>query len=263
MADSSSGVLAGRTALITGSARGQGAAEARLFVAEGANVVISDVRSELGSELAAELGEQAAYIDLDVGDPDAWGRGAALAVDRFGGLDILVNNAALAQGMASIEEQSLEDYMTIVRVNQVGVWLGIKTVAPHLRRAGGGSIINIASVGGCIGVADQAAYVATKWAVRGMTRSAALELAADAIRVNAIVPGAVDTDMPAEAGVQNVADVIGPTVPLGRIADSIDIAQLALFLASDASSFCTGADFAVDGGTMAGSIRLRAAAHES
>jgi 3alpha(or 20beta)-hydroxysteroid dehydrogenase len=255
-------VLAGRTALITGSARGQGAAEARLFVAEGARVVVSDVRSELGAALAEELGEHAIYTDLDVSDPDAWDRAVALAVDRFGGVDILVNNAALAQEQATIEAQSLDDYMTVVRVNQVGVWLGMKTVAPHMRRAGGGSIINIASVGGCVGVADQAAYVASKWAVRGMTRSAALELAADAIRVNVIVPGAVDTDMPAEAGVPNVAELIGPTVPLGRIAESIDIAKVALFLASDASSFCTGADFVVDGGTMAGDTLIRSVADE-
>jgi 3alpha(or 20beta)-hydroxysteroid dehydrogenase len=251
------GALDGKTALITGGARGQGEAEARLFVSEGANVVVSDVLDERGEAVAADLGARAVYTHLDVSDADGWAAAVALARTRFGSLDILLNNAGIAQGRVTIEDQTIEQYMRLITVNQIGPWLGTKAVTPAMRAAGGGSIINIGSVGGCIGCADQAGYCTTKWAVRGLTKSAALELAPDGIRVNVIHPGAIDTDMPKDAGVENVAEVIGPTLPLGRIGYSDDIARMALFLASDQSSYCTGAEFAVDGGTMAGSARLR------
>jgi 3alpha(or 20beta)-hydroxysteroid dehydrogenase len=251
------GALEGKTALITGAARGQGEAEARLFISEGANVMLSDLLDDRGEAVARELGEHAAYVHLNVTNADEWARAVELTVERFGSLDVLVNNAGIAQGRVTIEKQSIEDYVRLINVNQIGPWLGTKAVTEPMRAAGGGSIINIGSVGGCIGCADQAGYVTTKWAVRGLTKSAALELASDGIRVNVIHPGAIDTDMPRDAGVENVAQVIGPTLPLGRIGYSEDIARMALFLASDQSNYCTGAEFAVDGGTMAGSARLR------
>lgn len=240
------GQLAGRTALVTGAARGQGACEARLFVEEGANVLLCDVLDELGEAEAAALGDKAAYLHLDVREPADWDRAVAFAGERFGGLDILVNNAAIIRPGA-IEDQSLEDFMAVVSVNQVGCWLGMKAAVPALRRAGGGSIVNISSVGGSVGVAGVAAYSGTKWAVRGMTKCAALELASDGIRVNSVHPGSIDTQMLDDAGTR---ESLG--IPLGRLGESEDVARLVLFLASDASSYCTGAEFVVDGGLMSG-----------
>jgi 3alpha(or 20beta)-hydroxysteroid dehydrogenase len=246
MAGGLMGQLAGKTALVTGAARGQGACEAGLFVEEGANVLLCDVLDELGESEAAALGDNAAYVHLDVRKPADWDRAVASAVERFGGLDILVNNAAILSP-GTIEDQSLEDFVTVIEVNQVGCWLGMKAVIPAMRKAGGGSIVNISSVGGSVGVAGVTAYSGTKWAMRGMTKCAALELAVDGIRVNSVHPGSIDTQMLVDAG---TAEDLG--IPLGRLGESEDVAKLVLFLASDASSYCTGAEFVVDGGLMAG-----------
>jgi 3alpha(or 20beta)-hydroxysteroid dehydrogenase len=240
------GQLDGKTALVTGAARGQGACEARLFVAEGANVVLCDILDEPGEAVAAELGDRAAYQHLDVRSQEDWERAVSFAEERFGGLHVLVNNAAILSP-AAIEEQSLEDYLNVVSVNQVGCWLGMKTALPALRRVGGGSIVNISSVGGMLGVAGVTAYASTKWAMRGMTKCAALEFAKDGIRVNSVHPGSVDTEMLADAG---TADLF--SIPLGRLAEAEDIAKLVLYLASDASSYVTGSELVIDGGLMSG-----------
>lgn len=239
------GQLDGKTAIITGAARGQGACEARLFADEGANVLLCDVLDDLGRSMAEELGERGAYVHLDVSNPTDWSRAVADATKRFGSVDVLVNNAAILRG-GSIEEQTLDEYMTVVAVNQVGCWLGMKTSLPALRAAGGGSIVNISSVGGCLGVAGVTAYAATKWAIRGMTKCAALEFARDGIRVNSVHPGSIDTPMLDDAVTRE------ELVPLGRIGQPADVANLVLFLASDSSSYCTGSEFIVDGGIMSG-----------
>ena len=245
------GQLEGKTAIITGAARGQGEAEARLFVAEGANVVLGDIRDERGEALAAELGGAAVYRRLDVTSADDWEAAVAFTLERFGKVDVLVNNAGVLFS-GPIETQPLEDYQRIIGVNQIGVWLGMKNVVSAMRDGGGGSIVNISSNTGLVGVGGLAAYSSTKWAIRGLTRAAALEFALYGIRVNSVHPGLVDTEMGPEAGLENQREIGAATTPLGRIAEPEDIARMVLFLASDASSYCSGAEFTVDGGQMTG-----------
>lgn len=241
--------LEGKVALISGSGRGQGAVEARLFVAEGARVMVTDVLETEGAGVAAELGGAGAFTRLDVTDESSWVRAVAATVARFGHLDILVNNAGiLADG--GIESTALADYLRVVMVNQVGVFLGMKAALPALR-AQGGAIVNISSVAGLHGSATAFAYGATKWAVRGMTKSAAIEFAPFGIRVNSVHPTFLETPM--TAGMMNSDSVerMLKSTPLGRILRVEEVAQLVLFLASDASSYCTGAEFLIDGGRMA------------
>ena len=244
--------LDGKVALITGGARGQGEAEARLFAAEGAKVVVADVLDEEGSKVAAEIGDAALYRHLDVTREDEWSAAVDDATSHFGRLDVLVNNAGILR-TGPLETTSLEDYMDVIRVNQVGTFLGMRAVVPALRAAGGGSIVNISSNAGMEGVEHVIAYVASKWAVRGMTKTAALELGQDGIRVNSVHPGGVDTPMLAgpEAEVFD-QDAAFASQPLPRISQPVEIARLVLFLASDESSFCTGSEFSADGGRMAG-----------
>ena len=243
------GALDGKVALVTGAARGQGEAEARLFVAEGAKVVVADVRDEVGQALAAELGaDHARYQHLDVSKPDDWAAAVAATTAAFGSLDVLVNNAGILR-TGLIEDMGLDDYMTVVGVNQVGCWLGMKTAVTAMKERGG-SIVNISSTGGLKGIRGMSAYVSSKFAVRGMTKVAALELGKYGIRVNSVHPGAVDTDM-----VREMASRTAPsydTMPIPRSGTAAEIANLVLFLASDASSYCTGAEFVADGGSLAG-----------
>ena len=247
------GRLAGRVALVTGGARGQGAAEARLFVAEGAEVVVADVLESEGRALAAELGAAAAFFVLDVRDQSAWKAAVAFAEARFGPLGILVNNAAVTGG-GGVRDVSLESYLDTIAVNQVGCMLGMQSVVPSMQRAGGGSIINVSSTSGLIAYTDAIAYVASKWAVRGMTKAAALDLAPLGIRVNSIHPGPVDTPMihPAGVGDDEFQARWRHVVPLARAAQPVEIARVVLFLASHESSYMTGAELAVDGGRTAG-----------
>jgi 3alpha(or 20beta)-hydroxysteroid dehydrogenase len=244
------GRLAGRVALISGAARGQGAAEARLFAAEGAAVVLGDVLDGEGSAVAAEIGPAAAYVHLDVTREDAWREAVGVARARFGRLDVLVNNAGILRA-GPIETLPLEDFETVVRVNQVGCFLGMRAAIPAMRAAGRGSIVNVSSIAGIRGRPGVVAYVASKWAITGMTKTAAIELGPLGIRVNSIHPGAIDTPMIAAPEFSAAREAHLATLPIARIGVSGDVAPLALFLASDESAYCTGAEFVVDGGATA------------
>ncbi|KUL35013.1 3-alpha-hydroxysteroid dehydrogenase [Streptomyces sp. NRRL F-4489] len=243
--------LDGKVAVITGAGRGQGAAEARLFAASGARVVLGDVREEEGRALAAELGDAARFVRHDVTDADGWRAVVGTAVDAFGRLDILVNNAALWR-TAPVEEETEENFARLLRVNLIGPFLGIQAAVPELRRAGGGSIVNISSTAGLRGIPGHSAYGASKFGLRGLTKSAALDLAADRIRVNSVHPGMIDTPMIAEVLGAGPAGRQAPRVPLRRVGQPEEVAELVRFLASDASAYITGAEFAVDGGLTTG-----------
>lgn len=245
------GKLDGKVALITGAARGQGEAIARLFVAEGARVVLGDLLDDLGQAVAADLGDAAHYTHLDVTQPESWAGVVTHTQDAFGRLDVLVNNAGILT-YAPIESVSLDEYMRTIQVNQVGCLLGMQAAIPLLK-VRGGSIVNTSSVAGLQGVPFLGAYSSSKWAVRGLTRTAALELGEHGIRVNSIHPGAIDTPMIDPTGDAPKGPDSGyAQVPLRRIGTPDDAANLVLFLASDESSFCTGAEFTIDGGGLAG-----------
>jgi 3alpha(or 20beta)-hydroxysteroid dehydrogenase len=246
------GRVDGKVVLISGGARGQGEAEARLLVREGARVVIGDLLDEVGGKLAAELGAHALYQPLDVRRPPDWQRCVAAAQQRFGRLDALVNNAGISRS-GTVEAMPLDTYLEVIQVNQVGCFLGMQAAIPALRRAGGGSIVNISSIAGLRGVAGMSAYCASKFAIRGMTKAAALELGHDGIRVNSVHPGTIDTAMvsgPEFANVDKAAYFRKQPVP--RIGTSDEVASLVLYLISDESAFATGAEFVIDGGVMAG-----------
>jgi 3alpha(or 20beta)-hydroxysteroid dehydrogenase len=242
--------LAGKVVLISGGARGMGAAHGRRFVAEGARVVLGDLRDDEGKQVADELGEAAGYTHLDVRDEDSWAEAVRVTRERFGRLDGLVNNAGVVRH-ETLERTSRADYLDLVEVNQLGVFLGMRAVLGALRAAGGGSIVNIASIGGLSGMPVMSAYCATKYAVVGMTRSAAMELGPSGIRVNAICPGHIDTPMNSATPKASIP-WLTRGLPLRRVGSVEEIAQLALFLVSDESSYCTGAEFVADGGRLAG-----------
>mgnify|MGYP003384051452 FL=1 len=244
--------LEGKVALITGAARGQGAAEARLFAARGAKVVITDVLDKEGQQVAAEIGDSAHYIHMDVTDENAWADAVKETVERFGKLNVLVNNAGIVLVKALVD-CSVADYMKVIEINQLGVFLGMRTVAGPMKDAGGGSIINISSIDGLIGMTGGAAYCASKFAVRGMTKVAAMELGPDNIRVNSIHPGGVQTPMVTQTGMdESMMESIFGKVPLGRVGQPEEMATLAAYLASDDSSYSTGSEFIADGGLTAG-----------
>lgn len=243
--------LDGKVALVSGAARGQGAAEARLFVAEGAKVIVGDLLDDEGADVARSLGDAAHYVHLDVTSEASWTQAVGIATERFGRLDVLVNNAGIFR-QSSLLEQTVADYMTVINVNQVGAFLGMKTATPAMISAGGGSIVNISSIDGLVGSTNSLAYVASKFAVRGMTKVAALELGRHGIRVNSIHPGGIRTPMVTESLGEQAAGALFSTVPLGRIGEPEEVAKLALFLASDESSYSTGSEFIVDGGWTCG-----------
>ncbi|MDV9188581.1 SDR family NAD(P)-dependent oxidoreductase [Streptomyces sp. SR27] len=248
------GKLDGRVVLVTGAARGQGEQEARLFAAEGARVVLADVLDEAGEALAEELGEErAGYVRLDVTKEADWAAAVAFAKERFGKIDGLVNNAGILR-FNELLSTPLEEFQAIVSVNQTGCFLGIRTVAPEIAAAGGGTIVNTSSYTGLTGMAGVGAYAASKHAVLGLTRVAALELAAKGIRVNAVCPGAIDTAMSNPEGVDPAAtaELYRKLVPLGRIGRPDEVAALALFLTGEESAYITGQPFVIDGGWLAG-----------
>jgi 3alpha(or 20beta)-hydroxysteroid dehydrogenase len=249
------GALEGKCAIVTGAARGLGEALCRLFVAEGARVLATDVTDDAGCAVARALGEAVHYQHLDVTRELDWSEAVAQALARWGRIDVLVNNAAVLR-LAPLVELTLAEYLEVVMVNQVGVFLGMRAAAPAMRERGG-SIVNVSSVDGLKGMAGTAAYGASKWAVRGMTKTAAIELGRFNIRVNSVHPGGMETPM--STSPDNVrgmrfrdrAEIIR-SWPLARTSRLEEIAQVVLFLASDASSYCTGAEFTVDGGATAG-----------
>ncbi|MGW0330327.1 SDR family NAD(P)-dependent oxidoreductase [Streptomyces sp. NPDC003011] len=245
------GKLDGRVVLVTGAARGQGEQEARLFREEGAEVVVADVLDDRGRDLAKEIG--ALYVRLDVGREEDWQAALRTATDAYGRVDGLVNNAGILR-FNTLVDTPLAEFMRIVQVNQVGVFLGIKTAAPRIAAAGGGTIVNTASYTGMTGMAYVGAYAATKHAIIGLTRVAALELAGQGVRVNAVCPGAIDTAMsdPGGAAEGAVDALYRKLVPLGRIGRPEEVARLALFLTCDDSSYITGQPFVIDGGWLAG-----------
>lgn len=238
------GRMQGSTVVVTGGARGIGAACARLLVAEGANVVVADVLGEEGRALAAELGPQASYGELDVTSEDAWQRTVRDAEATYGAVTGLVNNAGVVH-VDPIEKLAEADFRRVVDVNQVGVFLGMKSVIPAMKRAGTGSIVNISSIGGIIAFSNILGYTASKWAVRGMTKTAAQELGPFGIRVNSVHPGVITTEMTQESDrSQGMSD----KQPLARQGTGTEIAQLVRFLLSEESSFSTGSEFVADGG---------------
>jgi 3alpha(or 20beta)-hydroxysteroid dehydrogenase len=240
--------LAGRTALISGGARGQGAAHARRLAEEGAAIIIGDILEQEGEAHARELqaaGFGACFLHLDVTDPGHWRAAVQAAEERIGHLDILVNNAGVVR-VASVADETDDGWHTTMAVNATGVFYGMRAAIPALRRAGGGSIINVASIYGPVGAPGYVAYTASKGAVIAMTKVAALEHAQDRIRVNAICPGPVRSPMSEQEG-----DASVDVTPLRRRAEPDEISSAVAFLASDDAIYMTGAELAVDGGYLA------------
>ena len=256
MGEGRPGRLAGKVALITGAAMGQGAAEARRFAEEDARVVVTDVLADGARDVAAEIGDAAIAVALDVTDPEDWDAAVVAAVAAFGRVDVLVNNAGIGIPPRVMEEATLEDHRRTIAVNLDGVWLGMRAVLPAMRD-GGGSIVNISSIDGIVGVAGMTSYAASKFGVTGLTRSAALELGRYGIRVNSIHPGVIASPMVerAPAEVRARLDRLMAQQPIPRMGTPEEVANLALFLASDESSYCTGAQFVIDGGHIAGPYR--------
>ena len=237
--------LKGKVIIVSGGARGQGAAEARLFVAEGARVVIGDVLDPEGRQLASELGNAAVFVKQDVTQERDWEK-AINAAEKLGGLHGLVNNAGIYQPRTLMETDT-ELFERHMRVNQLGCFLGMKAVLPLMEQSGGGSIVNISSVAGLRGSPGAIAYSATKWALRGMTKAAAIDLAPRKIRVNSVHPGPIDTEMlKVRTPEQNRQRL--KLVPMKRMGTAEEVAALVLFLLSDESGYVTGAEVAIDGG---------------
>ncbi len=242
--------LKGKVALITGTARGMGASHARGFVAEGAKVIMTDVTVKQGAALAAELGADAHFVEHDVTSREGWRRAVAEGEAKFGLINVLVNNAGVLGplGTKTVELQEA-DYLQVCAVNQHSVYLGMQATIPSMLRAGKGSIVNISSISGMVANygTPNLAYVASKFAVRGMTKAAAMEYARNNIRVNSVHPGFIMTPMMVEATDEKGGDAMS-LIPLGRIADPREVTNLVLFLASDEASYITGTEHVIDAG---------------
>lgn len=236
------GRVEGKVALVTGGARGMGASHAQALVAEGARVLITDVLDDEGNAVAEKLRESADFVHLDVADPDQWDRAVDAAVKRFGRLDALVNNAGIVK-LGSLRGSSVSDWHQVLDVNLTGAYLGMRAAIEPMITAGGGSIVNISSVEGLAGSAHLHSYVAAKFGLRGITKSAAVELAQYKIRVNSIHPGLVHTPLS-----QGVTEEFMQPIPLRRGADPAEVSTFVVFLVSEESAYATGAEFVVDGG---------------
>jgi 3alpha(or 20beta)-hydroxysteroid dehydrogenase len=249
------GRLDGKVALVTGGARGMGKAHVKRFAAEGAKVVCGDVLEEEGGRLAAELGDAVRFIRMDVTRPGDWQAAVDTAVTVFGKLDVLVNNAGIIKHRL-IEDMSLDEFTQVLEVNLIGQWLGVKAVIAPMRAADGGSIVNVSSAEGFIGAAGLAAYSASKFGVRGLTKAAARELGEYGIRVNSIHPGGILTALSLDpdlvAATADSAEAFLKALPLKRMGRAEEVPALVVFLASDEASYCTGSEILVDGGMLTG-----------
>lgn len=248
------GKLNGKVAIVTGAARGQGEAEVRMFVQEGAQVVFGDVLDDRGEKVAADLGDAALYQHLDVTQEGDWDAIVATTLERFDRIDVLVNNAGILR-VRMLDGHTLDDYMEVININQVGCFLGMRAVTAPMKEQRGGVIINTSSTSGFVGTLGLVAYTASKFAVRGMTKVAAMELGHFGIRVNSVHPGGIATEMlnqPEFAGLDQGNAYGGQPIP--RIGTPDEVAKMMVFLASDDSSFSTGSEFIIDGGYMTGPL---------
>lgn len=247
--------LAGKVAIITGGAKGMGEATARLFVEHGAKVVIGDILEAEGQALADELGEAAVFSKMDVTSEEDWGSAVA-AAQAMGPLNVLVNNAAIVH-MASITDTTPEDFMRVVQINQLGSFLGVRAVIDPMKAAGSGSIINVSSVDGLHSCSGLAAYSSSKWAVRGLTKAAAIELGQYGIRVNSVHPGGIFTEMGGKGLIseEDINASIYKDFPIPRVGQPEEVAYVTLFLATDEATYSTGSEFVADGGWFAGMRR--------
>ena len=240
--------LQDKVVIITGAAQGMGETHARLCIVEGAKVVLTDINSEKGDALAKELGANAIFIKHDVTSEENWAHVVKATQDKFGQIDVLVNNAGITTSK-SILDTSLDDYRKIIEINQVSVFLGMKAVIPAMKAAKQGSIINISSINGLVGGAI--GYTDSKFAVRGMTKAVALECASYGIRVNSIHPGVIATPMIMQGDTKDVVEAFAKSIPMKRVAQPEEVSGMVVFLASDDSSYSTGSEFIADGGLTA------------
>ena len=240
--------LQDKVIIIIGAAQGMGETHARLCIVEGAKVVLTDINSEKGDALAKELGANAIFIKHDVTSEENWAHVVKATQDKFGQIDVLVNNAGITTSK-SILDTSLEDYRKIIEINQVSVFLGMKAVIPAMKAAKQGSIINISSINGLVGGAI--GYTDSKFAVRGMTKAVALECAPYGIRVNSIHPGVIATPMIMQGDTKDVVAAFAKSIPMKRVAQPEEVSGMVVFLASDDSSYSTGSEFIADGGLTA------------
>ena len=241
-----------KVALVTGGARGLGAAAVRMMIKEGARVVFGDVLDAEGEALQEELGDSAVFVHMDVTEQSDW-NAAIERAEEFGPLNVLVNNAAVVH-MAALSETTDEDYMRVFKINQFGTFIGIRSVIEPMKRAGSGSIINVSSIDGLHSAAGLSAYSSTKWAVRGLTKNAAIELGQYGIRVNSVHPGGMYTAMGGSefASVEDLNESTYSRFPIPRVGMPEEVAQLILFLATDEASYSTGSEFVADGGWFTG-----------
>lgn len=237
-----------KVAIITGAAMGMGASHAKRFIAEGAKVVLTDINEEKGNSFANELGENAFFVKQNVANAEDWAKVVALAEQKFGLINVLVNNAGITTSKSLLEITEAE-YRRIIDINQVSVFLGMKAVIPSMQKADGGSIVNISSINGLVG--GTVGYTDSKFAVRGITKAVALEFAHCGIRVNSVHPGVIATPMVIQADTKSAVEEFAKHIPLKRVAQPEEVTNMVVYLASDESSYSTGAEFIVDGGLTA------------